>query len=72
MPSSTANRGDDEATIPWDEGLKHWYVGPGAQAEVKGDVLELITDGSNTGLYFVHPDVNPAELTDYELEVSAP
>lgn len=64
-------RGDDEATIPWAEGLKHWEVGPGAQAEVKGDVLELITDGSNTGLYFNHPDTTPAELTDYELEVSA-
>lgn len=64
-------RGDDEATIPWNEGLDHWELGPGAQAEVKGDVLELITDGSNTGLYFNHPDTNPAELTDYELEVSA-
>ena len=51
--------------------IKHWDVGPGAQAEVVGDVLELITDGTNTGVYFNHPDVNPAELTDYELEVSA-
>ena len=64
-------RADDEATIPWEEGIKHWKPGPGAQAEIKGDVLELITDGSNTGLYFDHPDVNAAELTDYELEVSA-
>lgn len=63
-------RGDDEATIPWAEGIKHWEPGPGAQAEVKGDVLELHSQG-NTGLYFAHPDVTPAELTDYELEVSA-
>ena len=63
-------RGDDEATIPWAEGIKHWEAGPGAQAEVKGDELELHSDG-NTGLYFNHPDVNVAEMTDYELEVSA-
>ena len=37
-------RGDDEATIPWAEGIKHWDVGPGAQAEVVGSELELITD----------------------------
>jgi hypothetical protein len=60
----------DEATIPWAEGIKHWDVGPGAQAEVVGSVLELKSDG-NTGLFFNHPDVNPAELTDYVLEVSA-
>ena len=63
-------RGDDEATIPWAEGIKHWELGPGAQAEVVGSELELTSEG-NTGLYFNHPDVNPAGLTDYELEVSA-
>ena len=63
-------RGDDEATIPWAEGIKHWEPGPGAQFEVVGDELELRSEG-NTGLYFNHPDVNPAELRDYELEVSA-
>ena len=63
-------RGDDEATIPWAEGIKHWEPGPGAQFEIKGDLLELHSQG-NTGLFFNHPDTNPAELTDYELEVSA-
>ena len=60
----------DEATIPWAEGIKHWEVGPGAQVEVVGSELELKSEG-DTGIYFNHPDVNPAELTDYELEVSA-
>ena len=60
----------DEATIPWAEGIKHWELEPGAQAKVVGDVLELKSEG-NTGLFFNYPDVNPAELTDYELEVSA-
>lgn len=63
-------RGDD-ATIPWVEGIKHWEPGPGAQAEVVGDVLELMTDGTNTGVYFNHPDIDALEMTDYELEVSA-
>ena len=63
-------RGDDEATIPWAEGIRHWELEPGAQAKVVGDVLELKSEG-NTGLFFNYPDVNPAELTDYELEVSA-
>ena len=63
-------RGDDEATIPWAAGIQHWELGPGAQAKVVGDVLELTSEG-NTGLFFNYPGVNPAELTDYELEVSA-
>jgi len=64
-------RGED-ATIPWAEGLKDWEVGAGAQVGIgPNGVLELTTDGSNTGLFFNHPDVNSAELTDYEMEVSA-
>ena len=41
-------RADDEATIPWAEGIKHWTPGPGARAEVNGDELELHSEG-NTG-----------------------
>ena len=63
-------RGDDEATIPWAVGIQHWELGPGAQAKVVEDVLELKSEG-NSGLFFGYPDFNPAELTDYELEVSA-
>ena len=60
----------DEATIPWVEGIKHWEPGAGAQAAVNGSVLELKSEG-DTGLFFNHPDVTPAELTDYVMEVSA-
>ena len=63
-------RGDDEATIPWAAGIRHWELEPGAQAKVVEDVLELKSEG-NTGLFFNYPDVNPDELTDYEIEVAA-
>jgi hypothetical protein len=63
-------RGDDEATIPWVEGIKHWELGPNSEANVVGDKLELKAMG-DSGLFFNHPDVDVAAMGDYELEVSA-
>ena len=63
-------RGDDEATIPWVEGIKHWELGPNSEVAVVGDKLELKAMG-DSGLFFNHPDVDVAAMGDYELEVSA-